>query len=75
MAILNVYVPEKNLTNKFHKSPMQKLTYIQVRDVYPLTVDVVIINVFASCGDALVTIVLTIIVGFYAFTVIVLQAE
>ena len=44
MAILNVYVPEKNLTNKFHKLPRWKLTYIQVCDVYPLTVDVVIVN-------------------------------
>ena len=75
MAILNVYVPEKNLTNKFHKPLRWKHTYIQVCDVYPLAVDVVIINVFASCRDALVTIVLTIIVGFNAFTVIVLQAE
>ena len=72
MAILNVYVPEKNLTNKFHKLPRLTLAYIQVRDVYPLAVDVVIINVFASRSDALVSIVLAIIVWFYAFTVIVL---
>ena len=75
MAILNVYVPEKNLTNKFHKLPRWKHTYIQVRNVYPLAVNVVIINVFASSRDALVSIVLTIVIGFHAFAVIVFQAE
>ena len=68
-------MPEKNVTNKTHKLPRLTLAYIQVRDVYPLAVDVVIINVFASSSDALVTIVLAIIVWFHTFTVIVLSAE
>ena len=52
-----------------------RLAYIEVSDVNPLAVDVVIINVFASSCDALVSIVLTIVIGFHAFAVIVFQAE
>ena len=52
-----------------------RLAYIEVSDVNPLAVDVVIINVFASSRDALVSIVLTIVIGFNAFAVIVFQAE
>ena len=51
------------------------LTNVQLGDVNPLAVDVVVVDVLTAGGDALLAVVLAVVAGLGALAVIVLQTE